>query len=699
MRTLRIFGVWLVVACFALSAWGTETWSYHSPSPTGNSIRDAWSPDGGTTVYFVGDGGLILKKVGTTYTTMESGTTAPLKGIHGTSATDIWAVGGSSLGETPQERSVILHFDGNVWSSRGLLTLNNPPVLSSTYDVYDVFAADASHVWVVGWNSQPWRWTGTTWAMENVNIALPNYQWGNLASIFGFSSSDVYAVGSWGTVLHFDGSQWSAQRQFETEDAPSSGSITFNLLQSVWGPNANYVFASGNSGQVYQLDRTMQNPNWVKINAGGFIFTAYSLSRMAGSSQNDVWFAGSGGVLRHWSGPGTPEGLEVHDTTPALAREALLRKTDGTYLLGGERGTIESLNPAAPTPVPLNIPSNTAYNLKYAGWTGKLWLVPEYSDAATGVFTWNGGRMTKRPIPGLVAGQVTAFAAFAKNDMWIATTDVTNHSLKRWNGSSWQDWMPPGYYSNQPPEVSGVAKTSSGSYVLLNGRYWASGGGTTGGNPCFVGEQNLDCLVSTLTENYFFYDLATDDTGKVYAVGAKVIEEPPASRSWKVSGGRVVVGQNGAWSTPADLGIDELRAVATGGGYVVAVGENRTAFYSTNGTAWLPIQGITRRPPPDDVNPAETFVDVVHAGNGVFYAIGKTSSHWTDGGKSFIWRIANGSGTLLGGGYTSVLSGLATDPTQGVTFAVGSTGSVLSNMHGFREQSSSITPILTLLLD
>lgn len=697
MRTLRIVGVWLVAACFALSAWGTETWSYLTPTPTGNSIRDAWSPDGGTTVYFVGDGGLILKKVGTTYTTMDSGTTAPLKGIHGTSATDIWAVGGSSMGETPQERSVILHFDGNAWSPRGLATLYSPPVLESTYDLYDVFAADASHVWVVGWNSQPWRWTGTTWEMENVNVALPNYQWGNLTSIYGFSATDVYAVGSWGTVLHFDGSGWSAQRQFETEGAPSSSNMTFNLLQSVWGPNANYVFASGNSGQVYQLDRTMQSPSWVQINRGGFLFDAYSLSRMAGSSQNDVWFAGSSGVLRHWSGLGTPEGLENHDTTPALAREALLRTADGTYLLGGERGTIESLNPAAPTPVAFNTPTKTSLNLKYAGWTDKLWLVPEYSDAATGIFTWNRGQMTKRPIPGLVAGQVTAFAAFSKNDMWIASTSVSNHSLKRWNGSSWQDWMPPGYYSNP---ISGVAKMSQGTYVLLTGRNWASGSGTSGGGtPCFVGEQSLVCLESLLAENSFFYDLAADDAGKVYAVGAKVTEEPPASGYWKVAGGRIAVGQNGVWSTPADISQDELRAVATGGGYVVAVGENRTAFYSTNGTTWLPVQGITRRPPPDNVYPAETFVDVVHAGNGVFYAIGNTSGHWTDGGKGFIYRIENGSGTLLGGGYTSVLAGLATDPTQGATFAVGATGSVLTNMPGFREKGSSITPILMLLLD
>jgi hypothetical protein len=255
---------------------------------------------------------------------------------------------------------------------------------------------------------------------------------------------------------------------------------------------------------------------------------------------------------------------------------------------------------------------------------------------------------------------------------------MASASVKRYDGSTWNTWAPNGYYGQG---ISGVAKSPSGIYAVLYGRSWASGTGASGsGNPSIVGASDFYRLDPSSMENYFYNAIASDENGKFYAAGSRVEEIASNPGQYKVIGGRVVTGQGTSWDTPENLGDDELRGVAAGDGYVVVVGENRTAYYSHNGGAWTQVSGITRRPPPDAVYPAETFVSVVYAGNGVFYALCNSSPHWTDGDKGFIYRIEDGVGTLVDGGYSGQLYGLAAVPAVNGAFASGFSGSILTNL-------------------
>jgi len=60
-----------------------------------------------------------------------------------------------------------------------------------------------------------------------------------LYSIWGSSSSDVFAVGSSGAILHYDGSAWSAMNSGTEE--------SFN---GVWGSSSSDVFAVGSDGTI-----------------------------------------------------------------------------------------------------------------------------------------------------------------------------------------------------------------------------------------------------------------------------------------------------------------------------------------------------------------------------------------------------------------------------------------------------------------
>jgi hypothetical protein len=105
----------------------------------------------------------------------------------------------------------------------------------------------------------------------------------NLEKIWGSSSSDVFAVGMNGTILHYNGSVWSFM--------PSGTSInTFGI----WGSSGNDVFAVGSNGTILHYNGS----NWSPMVSG----TSSSINGIWGSSRNDVFAVGDGGTILHYNG-------------------------------------------------------------------------------------------------------------------------------------------------------------------------------------------------------------------------------------------------------------------------------------------------------------------------------------------------------------------------------------------------------------
>jgi hypothetical protein len=646
------------------------TWTSLAPTPTGNTLNDAYSPDGGTTTYFVGDGGLILKRTGSAVAFMDSGTAAPVKGIHGRSGTDIWAVGGDGAAATVSDpsRSVLLHFNGTTW------TAATPPTVSGWDDLYpmrDVWVSSTGAAYAVSDSTgQPAKWNAaqSKWEFESVSSSgFSEYQ---LQSIFGFSDSDIFAVGTYGTVLHRDATGWTVMAQLET-----GGAMSFNLLQAVWGPDADNVFVSGNFGQVYRLKRSVSN-SWVQVNEGGGLFTGYDLSAMSGAGPSDIWFVGLAGVIRQWVG--STNALVNRDDPTTKARHAI-SPASGGYLLGGDYGLLESMDGTTGTRQPLNTPATVATNLKTAVFTDRLWMVPEWTGPAIGIYAWDGGRMTARPIASLAANSFTkTFKGFSPSDMWLSVIDTAtmNGLTLRGNGTSWTVWTPPGSVGSSPPLLD-VVKTASGGYAVLQDSNGV-------GCPCMVESEFLNCLNTGI--DYYYMAMAAAPNGDVFAVGLD---------------GKVARWRNGAWSaTVAGSNGDDLYAVAAATNMAVAVGENGAAFYSTDGAAWSPVTGVTRVAPPEAGYPLYSFTSVVHAGDGVFWAALNTSSRYTDGGKAYMYRIQNGVGTLVEGGFSCPVNGMAASINQNATFTVGDHGAVMTTNPAFTEAADAQPgPLMLLLLD
>ena len=79
----------------------------------------------------------------------------------------------------------------------------------------------------------------------------------NIMDAWGTSSTDVFAVGNWGTIIHYDGNTWSEM---------DSG--TTNTYEGVWGTSSTDVFVV-NGTTILHYDGT----GWIEIDrdTGKFI--------------------------------------------------------------------------------------------------------------------------------------------------------------------------------------------------------------------------------------------------------------------------------------------------------------------------------------------------------------------------------------------------------------------------------------------
>lgn len=137
-----------------------------------------------------------------------------LRGVWGSSATDIFAVG---------DRSLIYHYDGTSWSK-----MENP---AKYYHLKSVWGTAPDNVYAVG--DAILHYDGEAWHKEN----SPAGYYANLRGIWGSGPDDIYAVG-WG-IDHFDGTSWSK--------VDSTGWT----LWSVCGTSSTNVYAVGDDFIVH----------------------------------------------------------------------------------------------------------------------------------------------------------------------------------------------------------------------------------------------------------------------------------------------------------------------------------------------------------------------------------------------------------------------------------------------------------------
>jgi hypothetical protein len=199
-----------------ISHWDGAAWSNVTVSANPR-LTSVWG-SGPNDVWAVGDNfegsAVILHYDGNQWSTAPS--TFPgngiligsLNGVWGSGPRDVWAVGSFSLANDPVAAG-ILHWDGSAWSSAMTGT--------SGEHFTAVWGSGPADVWVVDSASNFVHWNGTTWS------PFMSGRTQIITSLWGTGPNDVWAVGD--GILHWNGTAWS----------PSSSAATATELAAVWG--------------------------------------------------------------------------------------------------------------------------------------------------------------------------------------------------------------------------------------------------------------------------------------------------------------------------------------------------------------------------------------------------------------------------------------------------------------------------------
>ena len=145
-------------------------------------------------------------------------------------------------------------------------------------DLWGVWGSSSSNIFAVGQDGTIIHYNGSDWSAE------PSGTGNTLTSVWGSSASDVFAVGRYGTILHYDGSVWSTMTSGTTKE-----------LWSVWGSSPSDVFAAGNGNTILHYD----GRHWE-----GYIYSSAAIKLLGiwGSSSSDVFAVGENGAILHNAG-------------------------------------------------------------------------------------------------------------------------------------------------------------------------------------------------------------------------------------------------------------------------------------------------------------------------------------------------------------------------------------------------------------
>jgi len=660
LRPISIFVLCLsILAAHALPA--DASLDFITPRPTGNTINDVWSPDG-QSAFLVGDGGTILQYQGGRFTAMNTPTVCPLYAVHGTSASNVWAVGGCRYNDlyenTQQQRSVILHYDGQNWSSE------TPPDFAGTYYVLNgVYAASASTVYATfHGGSYLMRRSGGSW--DFYDTGLVGLGSADFYTVYGFGTADVFAAGMCGNVIHGDGVTWSLK---QWEDG-CDGSFSSNLLYDIWGPDADSVFVGGNSGQIYRYND--QADQWTTIRApGGFFSDISPVYAIAGSSASDVYFAGQD--MWHWDGAQLSLILDPYST---FDQNGMVRMSDGSYLVGHSWGLVSSFNGQSRTD--LSEPAAVVRDWEFGDRTAdSAWLCESTLGEGGGAYSFDGQTHTLHEMP-LVGDQfsVTFLRAFADNDVWVGLRSINNGlgKLLRYDGTDWTEQTYPGSPYNY---IIDLDRLQNGNLVMIKagGNTWVDDFYEFTGRACVYAGSTLTCADS---DAYDYRRIAA--RGNIaYAAGL---------------GGKLAYFNSSVWSTQASGLATDLTDVAVGDSAVCVVGRDRTAAWKSGG-AWAAMTGLTGKA-------ESSFVAVTHAGSDVFHAAlnsgNDTTNSYIGADKGQIYTFQNGAATMVAAETTPSWF-TASSSGQGYVLFTGSMGALYGSWPNVGT-GPTVAPVNLLLL-
>lgn len=223
---------------------------------------------------------------------------------------------GTGLVTAVANGQVTVAAEGNGATAYALVTVSVPglgPVAEWRFDneprpwILAVWGAAPTDVFAVGLFGAIYHYDGATWTEQ------PTPTGRDLYDVWGSSADNVHAVGSGGTILHFDGSAWN--------QVESGSSAT---LLGIWGSSEEDMFAVGDQGIILHFDGAA----WSPMDPG----ISCRFEDVGGTSATDVFVAGCSGTVLHYDGTEWSGSRRAIDTS--RLDELWVNGADDIYLVG-----------------------------------------------------------------------------------------------------------------------------------------------------------------------------------------------------------------------------------------------------------------------------------------------------------------------------------------------------------------------------
>ena len=190
------------------------------------------------------------------------------------SENDVWAVGEIDTGVYPPFNAV--HWDGQQWELKRIYFYLCPNENSPTsYPIQAIFAFSENSIWFTRGASFV-HWDGNEFIHDcSMNSMID----GSIQKMWGKGPQDLYAVGYYGTIIHYNGSNW---------DKLESG--TQLRLTDIWGLSGNDIYAVG--ADMSSLDNAVlhyDGISWKQLPTDQNRKVA-----VWGTSPSNMYFAGDG---------------------------------------------------------------------------------------------------------------------------------------------------------------------------------------------------------------------------------------------------------------------------------------------------------------------------------------------------------------------------------------------------------------------
>jgi len=288
----------------------------------------------------------------------------------------------------------------------------------TTYRLNGVWGSSSSDVFAVGDGGTILHYNGDSWS------SMASGTTHRLYDVWSSSSSDVFAVGDGGIILHYNGTAWSSM---------SSG--TTYHLHDVWGGSASDVFAVGDYGTILHYN----GDSWSSVGSG----TTYHLNGVCRSSAFDVFVIGDCGTILHATRP-----------APAQAGTYSFSIDVGSMHFAGEKAEFYVLSTYNGTPADATI---ALVNLYGPGGTLTADLTGAVTSVTTGLFRIPYDIPAAAPTGTYTLLIETKYCYDAYWGLWIHMAEIKSFRVSS-TSTQWNPPMTPATFSVsdlsiQPAEV------------------------------------------------------------------------------------------------------------------------------------------------------------------------------------------------------------------------------------------------------